>query len=126
MSNLFDPPQTFTLPLTKGRDLYCEFIYEPLVVDENGDPVLDSNGNPQYERAPYPDGSTMRLIIETADPVVSDEADIDGDTATILIDKAIVDTVVKTPPWRLEISYADGIDDVFANGKVKRFDGSGE
>lgn len=123
MTNLFDPPQTFTLPLSKGRDLFCEFIYEPLVVDGNGDPIL-LDGQPQYVRDDYPNGATVRLVIEnTPADVVSDDAAIDGDTATILIDKADIAAIPKGKLWRLEITYNGGIDDVLANGTTIRSDG---
>lgn len=122
MANLFDPPQMFLLPLTKGRDLYCEFVYEPLVVDGNGDPIL-LNGQPQYVKDDWPAGATVRLIIETSPVLTSDDATIAAEIATILIDKTVVDAITKTPLWRLEVTYADGIDDVLANGKVKRCDG---
>lgn len=121
MTELFPSPQVFELPLTKGRDLYCEFVYEPLVVDGNGDPVL-LNGQPQYARADYPAGATVTMTIDTDEPVTG-TAEITGDTAVVLIDHLAVDAV-KGKLWRLGITYTSGVDDVLANGKTIRKDGA--
>jgi hypothetical protein len=122
MTNLFDPPQIFTLPLTKGRDLFCEFVYEPLVVDGNGDPILDGQGQPQYAPADYPAGATVQLVIDV-DPAVTGDADISGDTATVLIDHLEVDPIPLAKLWRLEITYSNAVDDVLCNGTTVRSDG---
>src|SRR5258708_7440336 len=129
MTELFPSPQVFELPLSKGRDLYCEFVYEPLVVDVDGNPVL-LNGQPQYVAADYPAGATVTLTID-ADTPVSGSAVITGDTAVVLIDHTEVDAIpagtgtpAKGKLWRLGITYTSGVDDVLANGKTIRKDGA--
>lgn len=123
MANLFDPPQVFTLPLTKGRDLHCTFVYKPLVVDEDGEPVLDEDGNPQYVATDYPEGATVRLIIEAGDEDVTGTATVVGPRAIVHIDHLLVDPVLKGKLWRTVVTYADGLDNVMCNGQTARSDG---
>lgn len=125
MTTLFDPPPIYDLPISKGSDLFFGFIYKPLVVDEDGDPVLDGGGNKQYVAADYPDGSSVKLVIETDDPAapISVTATIDGSMATVLEDYLIADTVKNGKLWRAVITYSNGLDQVLANGVVARWDG---
>jgi len=122
MTNLIDPPNKFTLPLSRGRDLYCVFVYKPLVVDEEGEPVLDGSGNRQYAVADYPEGSTVMLVIDDTE-AIEIEATIDGSNATVWEDHATVDAVKAGKLWRTVITYADGLDDVLCNGTTIREDG---
>jgi len=102
--------------------LVCDFIYKPLVVDENGDPVLDGAGKPQYVEADYPDGATVSLTIDAKTPVTSN-ATITGSKASVLVDHAQVDPVF-SGAWRLVLTTQDGVDQVLANGTVARRDGT--
>ena len=106
MTDLFPAPQVFTLPLSKGGDLSCEFVYKP---DDT--------------EADWPAGATVTLTIDAATPITSD-ATIDGSTATVLVDHAEVDGVKNGTLWRLVMTTTDTIDTVMANGKVARKDGT--
>lgn len=120
MTNLFDPPLIFTLPLSIGKDLFCEFIYEPLLVDDDGEPILDGQGQPQYAEADYPDDAVVTLTIDAEVDVVG-VADVVGSIATVLIDHALVDPLGPALLWRLAMTT--DIDDILANGTTARSDG---
>ena len=122
MANLFNPPPMFTLPLSKGRDLHCTFVYKPLVTDEGGDPVLDEDGNRQYVEADYPDGATVTLTIDADEPVEG-AATITGSRAIVHIDSDLVDPIGKGKLWRTTLTYEDGLDIVMVNGQTGRSDG---
>lgn len=125
MARLFNPPNVFDLPLSKGGDLYVAFRYMPLVVDGDGQPVLDGQGRKQYAEADYPAGASLTLTIDAkgdADPIIT-LADIDGSLATVHEDAAVVATVGNGHLWRAVLTYADGLDQVLCNGVTKRYDG---
>jgi hypothetical protein len=117
---LFDPPQTFDLPLTKGRDLYFDFIYKPLLVDGSGDPILDSGGNKQYQVANYPGGAVVTLEIDTSPPTTA-TATISTHHATVNVNYTLADVIASRVPWRIKM-VTSGVDDVLAHGKTKRVD----
>ena len=117
---LFDLKPTFDLPLTKGDDLSVRFVHKPVVVDESGDPVL-VDGKRQFAEADYPDGSTVKLVIDTDPPTVFD-ATIDGSGATVFADHLDVDGIARGVRWRVVLTYADGLDKVAAKGKTVRDD----
>jgi acetyl esterase/lipase len=117
---LFDPPQRFDLPLTKGRDLYFDFIYKPLLVDGSGDPILDVNGKKQYQVANYPGGAVVTLEIDTS-PQTTATATISTHHATVSVDYALADAIATQVPWRIKM-VVSGVDDVLAHGKTKRVD----
>lgn len=119
MTRLYEPPPTFELPLSRGGDVYFGIVYKPLVVDQNGDPVLDGEGNRQYAAADYPDGATVTVTIDTVDI----EGTIEGSVATIWGDATHTDTVKAGKQWRAVITYANGLDRVLCNGKTMRSDG---
>ncbi len=125
MTVLFQPPQVVELPLSKGNDLYFSLRYKPLVVDGDGAPVLDGNGQRQYVEADYPEGASVQLVIEndseTAPIVV--QAVIHESLATVWLDKDIADTVKTRRLWRASIAYANGLDQVMCNGRTARYDG---
>ncbi|MCG7607074.1 hypothetical protein [Mycobacterium sp. CnD-18-1] len=121
MPELFSSPQVFELPLSKGGDLYVDFIYKPLVVGENGDPVL-SNGQKQYEVANYPTGAVVKLVIDTDTPIES-EATITDEHAVVWVQSEVIDTVPKSKLWRVIITYSNGLDKVMCNGVTARRDG---
>lgn len=121
MPELFTPPQVFELPLSKGGDLYLDFIYKPLVVDENGEPILD-NGQKQYAVADYPDGATVKLVIDADDPIVV-EADISDEHAIVWEQSEVADLIPKNRLWRAVITYSNGLDVVLCNGVTVRKDG---
>lgn len=121
MAELFSSPQVFDLPLSKGGDLYVDFIYKPLVVDEQGNPVL-VNGQRQYEVADYPDGATVKLVIDADEPIVID-ADITDSHAICWEQSDVVDMIPKGKLWRAIVTYVNGLDVVLCNGVTTRRDG---
>lgn len=125
MTKLFDPPQVFELPVSKGGDLHFGFRYMPLTVDDGGEPVLDEHGNKQYHEADYPDGSSVQVVIDTdvTEEPIEIDADITGSMAVVLADKEIADTIKNKKLWRAVITYSTGIDKVMCNGTVVRNDG---
>lgn len=123
MAFLFDPPAIYELPLSKGGDLYVTFTYMPLVVDANGDAILDAKGNKQYAEADYPSGASVVFTIDS-DPQITADATIVGSKAIVLVDKADVDTVKPSKLWRAVITYVDDSRDVvMCNGTIVRSDG---
>jgi hypothetical protein len=60
------------LLVPQGGTLLCYFDYQQVVVDANGDPVLDSNGQLQY--APFPlAGFDAHMKIRAKEDVESDQ-----------------------------------------------------
>lgn len=121
-TNLFNPPPTFTLPLSLGQDLFCNFVYKPLVVDGSNNPVLDANGNLQYAVANYPAGAVVTLTIATSTPVTA-TATISGSVATVTVPYSTVDGIAKGVLWSLAITYSSGVHQVMCNGTTVRSDG---
>lgn len=131
---LFDPPPVFDLPLSKGGDLHVTLVYEPIVlddngnpvpaVDDNGNPILDSEGNPQYQHAEadWPDGSTVKLVIDSDTPTVV-TATIEGSLATVDLDYVAADQIKPRLLWRAVLTHSTGLDEVLANGTTVRKDG---
>ena len=109
--------------MSKRADFYAEFVYMPLVVDVNRDPVLDVSGKEQYAVDDYPAGASSSLWIETETPLEV-EATISGSVATVLIDKTDTDSIPKGKFWELIITYSDGKDLPMCNGKTIRADGA--
>ena len=70
MPNLYDPPVKYNLPLSKGSDLYVGFRHKTAVLGDDGEPT-------SFEVTDYPDGATVKLIIEGSPPLTID-ATIDG------------------------------------------------
>ena len=122
MTKLFDAPPIFELPVSKGDDLYFTFVYKPLVVDGNGDPILDGNGNKQYVIDDYPAGATVALTIDTDTPIVVD-ATISDSEATLWEQSEVADTITTGKLWRVIITFSDGRDKVLCNGTALRSDG---
>lgn len=120
MAWLIEPPDNFDLPVSKGGDLQAVFIYKPIVVDENGLPVL-LNGKPQYQVTDFPPGATVTLVVESTPPI-SGEAVIIGPKATVSIDKAEADTIKSYQLWRLVMTVGT-LDEVLVNGQIVRSDG---
>lgn len=125
MTKLYEPPPVFELPLSKGGDVYFAIVYKPLLVDEDGQPVLDDYDRRQYVEADYPAGASVQVVIETSPelPNVVIDGDITGSTAIIWGDYTDTDGVKPGKLWRAVITYADGLDKVLCNGKITRFDG---
>ncbi|WP_133054331.1 hypothetical protein [Mycolicibacter kumamotonensis] len=120
---LFDPPDSFTLPLSKGGDIHCVFVYQPQVLDSSGTPVLDEDGKATFAVADYPPGCTVRLELDAPDAPVVVVADVAGSEATVLEDHLPVDQLAKPVLWRLVLTDANGVDDVLLNGVTARYDG---
>jgi hypothetical protein len=121
VTTLFDPPPVYDLPLSKGGDLRVDFIYQPLVVDEDGAPVL-LDGELQYETTDYPVGASLRLVIDSTPPIEAD-AVITGSVASVRVDKAETDPVPGRVFWRAVLTFGDGTDVVARNGRTVRKDG---
>ena len=115
---LYGVPPKAVLPLVKGEDVDVDFIYKPMTLNENGDPLL-VDGKPVYEEGDFPAGSTLSLAI---DPGVVGLAEIDGSRAKINIDHTKVDRIKVGSLWRLVLTV-DGFDRVLLNGKISRSDG---
>jgi len=120
MTLLFDAPPAFELPLSKNRDLHFDFLYKPLVVDTNGEPILDANGNPQYQVANYPVGAVVTIEIDTS-PLTTSNAVINGPHAVIEINYTIVNPIRTNVAWRLRLIQGTW-DDVVAQGRTLRED----
>lgn len=125
MATLFPTPPIFDLPFSDGGDLYCIFVYKPLVVDDDGAPILDGQGKRQYAVADYPVGATAALTIKTDDGPVVQPATIAGSQAVVQIDKANTTptAIPKGKNWHFAITYAGGRDIVICNGLTVRADG---
>jgi hypothetical protein len=117
---LFDAPPSFALPLSKHRDLHFDFLYMPLVVDANGLPILDANGDPQYQVANYPPGAVVTLEIDTS-PETTGNATVTGPHAVVEIAYTITDAIKMNVPWRLRLIQGTW-DDVVAQGRTTRVD----
>lgn len=122
MTALFNSAPVYDLPLTKGDDLALRFVYCELVVDDNGDPVLDSKGLAQFEIADYPDGASVQVEIDTRPTQQVFEAEIAGHDATIRVPSATMDLIPARLPWRVQIIFADGLTKVGTHGKTVRND----
>lgn len=102
------------------------FVYKPLLIDGNGDPILDGEGKKQYVVANYPDGSSVQLIIELdadGDEEIVLEATIVDSVATVHGDYVPLRSVKTGRLWRSVITYADTINKTMCNGIVVRYDG---
>jgi hypothetical protein len=99
MTNLFEPPPVYELPLSKGGDLSVDFL---------------NNGV----------GVTVTLIIDT-EPAITKLAAVSTFHAAVKIESTVTDGIAKNTPWRLIVSSPTSptTETVAANGKVKRFDG---
>lgn len=120
MANLFDPPDSVTLPLIKGEDVDVEITYTVLLVDAGGLPVLDPSGQRQYVVTDFPAGATVQLIIE---PNITGDALITGSTARMQIDNTLVNGVRNGTLWRIVMTEVNDVDKVILHGKTRRFDG---
>lgn len=108
MTNLFDPPPKYVLPLSKGSDLVVEFLNDPA-------------GDGTY--TDFDAGVTVALIIES-DPVVNAEATIAGHTAAVRVESTVTDLIPAGKPWRVIVTTptTPSTEKVAANGKTRRFD----
>lgn len=120
MANLFSPPESVTLPLVKGEDVDIEITYTVLLVDEEDEPILDSDGEEQYVETDFPDGAVVNLLIE---PDIEGAGSITDSKAHMSIDHLEVDAVKDRTLWRVVMTTAEGLDRVLLHGKTKRFDG---
>lgn len=107
MTNLFDPPDVYVLPLVKGQDLAVDFQ------------KVDADGNP----VDYTEDESVQLVIDTDTPTTAD-AVITGNHAVCRVESTVTDAV-KVVPWRCVVSTAGdpSTETVPCNGKTKRYDG---
>lgn len=87
MVNLFTPPPSYDLPLSKGGDLVVDFVR----VDDTNTPI------------PYDAGSTVTLTIDTTPPTVG-TATISVEHALVKIESTAVDPIKKGVMWRCVVS----------------------
>ena len=124
MANLLLPPKKFTLPLTKNRDLYCVFVYKPLVTDVNGNPILTASGLRQYQVANDPAGCTVKLVIDDGSTEgILVMGTITGSKAEFWANHNLVNGVKAGKLWRVVIRYTNELDDVLCQGTITREDG---
>lgn len=109
MANLFDPPPTYDLPLSKGGDLSVDFQNNP------------SGDNTTF--VDYGSGVTVTLLIDT-NPQLTAAATVSGHHATVKVESTVADEIAPRTPWRLIVSSPTSptTETVAAYGKVKRFD----
>lgn len=122
MTDLFKRAATYDLPLTKGDDLTLRFVYKQLVVDDNGEPVLDVNGKWQFVVTDFPDGAAVNVEIDTKPTPLVLDATISGPNATVQEPYTTMDTIPARIPWRVKVAYAEGMTKVGARGKTVRDD----
>jgi hypothetical protein len=108
MTNLFEPPPKYTLPLAKGGDLVVDFLNDP----DNDENYVD-----------YDAGVTVTLVIDTDTPIEA-EAEITDHHAVVKIESAVADEIPSNTVWRLIHSSptTPSTETVAAYGKTKRFD----
>ena len=108
MTNLFEPPPKYVLPLSQGGDLVVDFLNDP-------------NDNETY--VDYADGVTVTLRLDTNPPITADAA-IDGHHAVVRVESEVADTIESGVPWRIIVSTptTPTTEVVAAYGKTKRFD----
>jgi hypothetical protein len=121
MTALFNSSPVYDLPFTKGDDLSVVFVYKVAVRDDDGNPVL-VNGKYQFVDEDYPEGATVHMEIDTRPEPTVLVATIDGALATVTADYLVVDKIPARLPWRVKVTYADGLDKVAARGKTVRND----
>jgi hypothetical protein len=105
MTNLFDPPRIFSLPLSLGKDLVVDFQRQV-------------SGVP----ADYDSGTVVTLIIDTVVPIVG-LATITGHHAVVSIPSEVTDAIKAGLLWRCLVTLPDATDLVPANGTTARYDG---
>lgn len=114
MAWLFDPPETYDLPVSLGGDIIVTFKNRT----PNSDPV---------EYTDYPNNVAVKLVIGVGDNAIEAPATIDGHDAVCRIESEVADTIVDGSLWRVIVSVTNGevIDNLPAlNGTVVRSDGA--
>jgi hypothetical protein len=114
MHTLINPPATYELPLTTGRDLVVDF----------------QNQAADGTAIDWPNHATVTVVIEPrgAEPITA-AATIEGNHAVCYISHTVADAVRGTPVWRCKATLPGGLgttnplNDVFVNGLVGRYDG---
>lgn len=114
MTTLFDPPQTHELPVSKRGDLLINF--------RNRDP-----DNPEAF-VDFPAGTLGVLTIETETPHVVTVTP-SGHDCVVRVEASVCDLLKNGVLWSMRLRYPDPefadtfLDQIVANGTVKRFDG---
>jgi hypothetical protein len=112
MPNLFNPPASYTLPLSKGQDLVVDFQNQ------------DTSGNPLA----YADGTTVTLVIDATTQVTA-VATISTYHAVCYLPYTSTDLISPSALWRAIAEIPGGlgtpasIEVVLVNGTVVRSDG---
>lgn len=112
------------LPLVKGEDVDVEFIYKVLLVDGDGEPILDDSYDPprrQFVVTDVPEGATVILVVDPN--IESEPAEIDGSVIRPAISHTLVDRTPDCTLWRLVMTPEGGRPRVLVNGITQRFDG---
>lgn len=111
MTNLFEPPDIYNLPLVKGQDLVIDF--------KNKTPGSDPS-----EYVDYAGGVTVTLVIDST-PATTAAAVITGHHAVCRVESAVSDALAKSLLWRCVVSLPGSptTERVPVNGVTIRSDG---
>ena len=129
MAKLFPEPPRFELPLSLGRDVYLVLERKQPVLDDEDQPVKDTEGNVVYEPVDYEPGTEVVFSIADAggDYGTSGSedapAEIDGSRAPMKMESEIVDPMPSQRLWRIRVSVPGEPDEIVANGVTLRQDG---
>lgn len=119
ITNLFDPPPAYTLPVSLGMDIIVTFVNNV----PGSDPPVPVD---------FPDGVTVTLAIGKQGLTLAEGvATITGPNAVCRIPFASADTVKTGTPWRCVVTLPESavpdpdipVPIVPINGGVERFDG---
>lgn len=111
MTNLFDPPPIYNLPLSYGNDVRLDF--------QN---VLPGSSPASYQN--YAAGTTAQLVIGKPGAILATaNAVISTYHAVVRLESSVADGIKAGSLWRFIVSNS-GDDVVACNGKTVRFDGT--
>jgi len=115
MPLLFNPPQSYDIPVSLGGDLLVTFKNKV----PGSDPVTYTD---------YPVGTSIKMLIGKGDSLIQINGVINGSDAVFRLESEVADTIRSGVSWRLIFSIVDDnaqlTDDiVIMNGRVVRVDG---
>lgn len=123
MTDIIERKPWFTLPLAEGDDLTVNFTYMEELLDDDGAPILDGQGQVQYVETDYPPDVSVVLIIDTHPVATVIEAVVDGKDALVHASYTVTDPIPAGLDWRVKVLYPDGdppMGKVTAHGKTDR------
>ena len=115
MALLFNPPQSYEIPVSLGGDLLVTFKNK-----------VPDTIPPEY--TDYPDNLSIKLLIGKGDSMIQLDGVITGSDAVFRLESEVADTIKAGVSWRLIFSIFDPnselTDDIVAlNGRMVRVDG---